>query len=140
MYVLPTNGYYSKKQTLHGQYQDSTLDVRVENETVWSNQAQMAELFQATKQNISLHINNIFKEEEFQHNSVVKEYLTTASDGKHYKTKYYNQDVIISVGYRVKSLRGTQHRKIQDHFLIIDDTLYHIVASIKDLGKKLFAF
>ena len=70
----------------------------------------MVELFQSSKQNISLHINNIFKEIELQKNSVVKENLTTASDGKKYKTKYYNLDVIISVGYRVKSLRGTQFR------------------------------
>lgn len=92
---------------------DSTLslNVRVENETVWLNQAQMVNLFQSTKQNISLHINNIFKEGELQRNSVVKEYLTTAADGKHYRTKYYSLDVIISVGYRVKSLRGTQFRQ-----------------------------
>ncbi len=92
---------------------DSTLslDVRVENETVWLNQAQMVDLFQSTKQNISLHINNIFKEGELQRNSVVKEYLTTAADGKRYRTKYYSLDVIISVGYRVKSLRGTQFRQ-----------------------------
>ncbi len=92
---------------------DSTLslDVRVENETVWLNQAQMVDLFQSTKQNISLHINNIFKEGELQRNSVVKEYLTTAADGKRYPTKYYSLDVIISVGYRVKSLRGTQFRQ-----------------------------
>ncbi len=92
---------------------DSTLslDVRVENETVWLNQAQMVDLFQSTKQNISLHINNIFKEGELQRTSVVKEYLTTASDGKRYRTKYYSLDVIISVGYRVKSLRGTQFRQ-----------------------------
>lgn len=62
------------------------------------------------RQNISLHTNNIFKEGELDANSVVKEYLTTASDGKRYRTKYYNLDVIISVGYRVKSLRGTQFR------------------------------
>lgn len=76
---------------------DSTLslDVRVENETVWLNQAQMVDLFQSTKQNISLHINNIFKEGELQRNSVVKEYLTTAADGKRYRTKYYSLDVII---------------------------------------------
>ena len=92
---------------------DSTLslDVRVENETVWLNQAQMVDLFQSTKQNISLHINNIFKEGELQRNSVVKEYLTTAADGKRYRTKYYSLDVIISVGYRVKSLRGTKFRQ-----------------------------
>jgi len=71
----------------------------------------MAELFGQTKQNISLHISNCFKEKELQSVSVVKESLTTASDGKRYKTSYYNLDVIISVGYRVKSIRGTQFRQ-----------------------------
>ncbi len=87
------------------------LDVRVEGETVWLTQAQMVELFLTSKQNISLHINNIFKEGELDSDSVVKDYLTTATDGKKYRTKYYNLDVIISVGYRVKSLRGTQFRQ-----------------------------
>ncbi len=87
------------------------LDVQVGDDTVWLSQSQMVELFQTTKQNISLHINNIFKEGELNAISVVKEYLTTASDGKKYRTKYYNLDVIISVGYRVKSLRGTQFRQ-----------------------------
>jgi len=86
------------------------IEVRMEDETVWLTQVQMAELFQTSKQNISLHINNIFKEGELNELSVVKEYLTTASDGKKYKTKFYNLDVIISVGYRVKSHRGTQFR------------------------------
>jgi len=86
------------------------IDVHLEDETVWLNQNQMAELLQTTKQNISLHINNCFKEGELEQAAVVKEYLTTAHDGKKYKTKYYNLDVIISVGYRVKSLRGTQFR------------------------------
>ncbi len=86
------------------------IEVKVEDETVWLNQAQMVELFQTTKQNISLHINNCFNEGELDKNAVVKEYLTTASDGKTYKIKYYNLDVIISVGYRVKSHRGTQFR------------------------------
>jgi len=95
-------------QTADGQ---TKLDVRMESETVWLTQAQMAELFQTTKQNISLHIGNAFKEGEFDKNSVVKEYLTTAADGKRYDTKHYNLDVIISVGYRVKSLRGTQFRR-----------------------------
>ncbi|MBP3537884.1 MAG: virulence RhuM family protein [Muribaculaceae bacterium] len=98
------------------------LDVRVEDDTVWLTQAQMVELFQTTKQNISLHTNNIFKEGELDEYSVVKEYLTTASDGKNYRTKYYNLDVIISVGYRVKSLRGTQFRqwanKVLKEFLL----------------------
>lgn len=78
---------------------------------MWLTQAQMVDLFQTSKQNISLHTNNIFKEGELDANSVVKENLTTASDGKKYRTKYYNLDVIISVGYRVKSIRGTQFRK-----------------------------
>ena len=89
---------------------DFQIEVRVEDETVWLTQAQMVYLFEATKQNISLHINNIFNEGELHRNSVVKEYLTTASDGKKYNTKFYNLDVIISVRYIVKSLRGTQFR------------------------------
>ena len=95
-------------------YQSNTLshhiEVRMEDETVWLTQLQMVALFKSTKQNISLHINNIFKEEELQENSVVKYSLTTASDGKKYKTKLFNLDVIISVGYRVKSKTGTQFR------------------------------
>ncbi|MDY0143843.1 MAG: RhuM family protein [Lentimicrobium sp.] len=86
------------------------IEVRIEDETVWLTQAQMVILFQSTKQNISLHINNVFKEGELSQDSVVKYSLTTASDGKRYKTKYYNLDVIISVGYRVKSIQGTQFR------------------------------
>ncbi|MCD8328230.1 MAG: hypothetical protein LUC25_03940 [Ruminococcus sp.] len=74
------------------------LDVKFENETVWLTQMQMSELFQTSKQNISLHINNCFKEGELQPEAVVKESLTTASDGKHYRTKFYNLDVIILEG------------------------------------------
>ncbi|GHU70354.1 hypothetical protein FACS189413_10590 [Bacteroidia bacterium] len=77
------------------------LEVLVENETVWLTQAQMTVLFETTKQNISLHINNAFKEGEIEKISVVKDYLTTAIDGKNYNIKYYNLDVIISVGYRL---------------------------------------
>lgn len=103
---------FSGNQILMYETEDGVtkIDVQMEDETVWLNQSQMAELFQTTKQNISLHINNCFKEGELGKDSVVKEYLTTASDGKEYKTQYYNLDVIISVGYRVKSLRGTQFR------------------------------
>ena len=86
------------------------IDVHLEDETVWLTQAEMSELFSTSKQNISLHVNNIFKEGELKKESVVKEYLITAADGKHYKTLFYNLDVIISVGYRVKSIRGTQFR------------------------------
>ena len=89
---------------------NTKIEVVLEEETVWLNQNQMTDLFQTTKQNISLHINNIFREGELSKDAVVKEYLTTADDGKNYKTKHYNLDVIISVGYRVKSHRGTQFR------------------------------
>ena len=166
------------------------LEIRVENETVWLTQQQMAELFLTTKQNVSLHINNIFREDELEEDSVVKDSLTTAKDGKRYKTKTYNLDVIISVGYRVKSKRGTKFRQwanrilkdyiirgyvvpatiytrqlsqqqqldIQRHnqqyspiavnlcqrnhdrFLIIDNVVYLFGASLKDAGKKLFAY
>ena len=87
------------------------LDVRVKEETVWLTQMQMATLFEVTKQNVSLHINNCFREGELERESVVKKYLTTASDGKNYLTDNYNLDVIISVGYRVKSKRGVEFRK-----------------------------
>ena len=86
------------------------IDVKLDDETVWLTQAQMVKLFQKSKQNVSLHIRNIFAEGELDEGSVVKEYLTTAKDGKKYKTNHYNLDVIISVGYRVKSHRGTQFR------------------------------
>ena len=86
------------------------IEVRLEDENVWLTQNSIAELFDTTKQNISLHIKNIFEEKELEENSVVKHSLTTAKDGKNYKTKFYNLDLIISVGYRVKSIRGTQFR------------------------------
>lgn len=102
---------YSEGEIILYQSEDSTqIEVRIEDETVWLSQAQMVDLFMSTKQNISLHINNIFKEGELNRDSVVKLSLTTASDGKTYKTTFYNLDVIISVGYRVKSKRGTQFR------------------------------
>jgi hypothetical protein len=87
------------------------IDVRLEDETVWLTQAQMMDLFQTTKPNISMHIRNILQEGELREDSVVKEFLTTASDGKNYRTYYYNLDVIIAVGYRVRSHRGTQFRR-----------------------------
>lgn len=86
------------------------IEVRLEEENVWITQNAMAELFDTTKQNISLHINNIFKEGELNESSVIKENLTTARDGKRYNTKFYNLELIIAVGYRVKSIRGTQFR------------------------------
>lgn len=98
-------------------YQDNSLsrsiEVLIEDETVWLTQLQMAVLFNATKQNISLHINNIFKEGELEENSTVKEYLTAQNEGGRNvkrKVKLYNLDIVISVGYRVKSKSGTQFR------------------------------
>jgi len=124
-------------------YQDkdglTKIDVRLENETLWITQQQMADLFQTTKQNVSLHISNIYKESELQEWATVKDFLTVQHEGinehilniyaegelqesnsmrkignSDFSTKptnYYNLDVIISVGYRVKSLRGTQFRQ-----------------------------
>ena len=86
------------------------VEVTFDNETVWLSLDQMAELFQRDKSTISRHIKNIFTEGELERNSVVANFATTASDGKVYRVDYYNLDVIISVGYRVKSLRGTQFR------------------------------
>ncbi len=100
-----------------------SLEVKLEEDTVWLTQAQMVELFQTTKQNVSLHIGNVFKEGELQQEEVVKESLTTTPHGaisgkfQHKKVKLYNLDVIISVGYRVKSQRGTQFRKWATHIL-----------------------
>lgn len=97
-------------QTEDGQ---TKIDVRLEEETVWLSQAQMVELFQTTKQNISLHIKNIYEEGELDEISTVKDYLTVQTEGKREvqrSLKFYNLDVIISVGYRVKSHRGTQFR------------------------------
>lgn len=86
------------------------IDVRMEDETVWLSQDQMSDLFQRDKSTISRHIKNAFEEGELQRDAVVAKFATTASDGKTYQVDYYNLDVIISVGYRVKSLRGTQFR------------------------------
>ena len=86
------------------------LEVKLQDETVWLNQSQMGELFQKDKRTISEHIQNIFIEGELDSNSVVRNFRTTAADSKIYDTKFYNLDVIISVGYRIKSHRGTQFR------------------------------
>jgi hypothetical protein len=86
------------------------IDVRLNEETVWLSQAQLMNLFQKSKATISEHITNIFEEGELNEDAVVRKFRTTASDGKNYDTNYYNLDVIISVGYRVKSQQGTQFR------------------------------
>jgi len=117
------------------------LEVKIEDETVWLTQAQMAELFQTTKQNVSLHINNAFKEGELDEISVVKYSLTTAADGKNYRTRYYNLDVIISAGYRVKSIRGTAFRrwatKVLKEYMLNGIVVNH---RIDNLERKMIEF
>ncbi len=120
----------------------SQIEVRIEDETVWLTQLQMVELFQSTKQNVSLHINNVFKEGELDEYLTVKEYLTVQKEGFRKvkrKIKIYNLDVIISVGYRVKSKTGTQFR------IWATNTLksyllkgYIIQNRIENMEKKLF--
>jgi len=105
---VPVKSEFLLYQTEDGQ---THIEVRLQDETVWMSQLAIAELFQSTKQNISLHIKNVFDEGELPEKRVVKEYLTTASDGKNYRTKFYNLEAIVAVGYRVKSHRGTQFRK-----------------------------
>jgi len=86
------------------------IEVKLQDETVWLSQAQMAELFQKDRKTITEHIQNVFKEGELAENSVCRKFQHTAADGKKYSVNFYNLDVIISVGYRVSSLRGTQFR------------------------------
>lgn len=94
-------------QTEDGQ---TKIEVRLQDETVWLSQAQLSELFDKDRRTIAEHIQNIFKEKELEENSVCRKYRHTAADGKNYQVMHYNLDVIISVGYRVSSHRGTQFR------------------------------
>lgn len=87
------------------------IDVKFEDETVWLTQAQLCELYQTSKSNISEHIKHIFEEEELDEESVVRKFRTTASDGKSYNVTYYNLDMIISLGYRIKSIIATKFRR-----------------------------
>jgi len=89
----------------------AALDVRLEQESVWLSQEQMSELFGRERSVITKHLRNVFKEGELEEDSVRAKYAHTAADGKTYQTQFYNLDVIISVGYRVKSQRGTQFRQ-----------------------------
>lgn len=111
------------------------VDVLFKDETVWLTQESMVQLFQKSKSTISEHISHIFEERELDKNSVVRNFRTTANDGKSYDTNFYNLDVIISVGYRVKSLRGTQFRQwatkrlneyIRKGFALDDDRLKNL--------------
>lgn len=119
------------------------VDVRFEKETFWLTQKAMAALFNCTTDNISLHLKNIFKEEELSADSVTEEFSATASDGKKYKTKFYNLDAVIAVGYRVNSKQATQFRIwatqtlkefIIKGFVLDDERL----KQGKDFGKDYF--
>ena len=120
----------------------TSMEVRIDDETVWLSQNQMVELFSSTRQNVSLHINNIFKEKELDQISTVKEYLTVQLEGSRKvkrKVILYNLDVIISVGYRVKSKRGTQFRiwanRILREYLLKGYAINHRIDKIE---KTLF--
>jgi DNA gyrase/topoisomerase IV subunit A len=123
------------------------IEVKLEDETVWLNQEQMALLFKQTKQNISLHINNCFKENELDRNSTVKEYLTVQNEGRRKiqrRINLYNLDVVISVGYRVKSKQGTQFRiwanQVLKDFLIkgyaVNNRMNRLEDNIETLKDK----
>lgn len=117
----------------------AAVDVRLMDDTVWLSQAQMTELFQRNKRTISEHIRNVFQEGELQEKAVVRNFRTTALDGKSYQTNFYNLDVIISVGYRVKSQHGTKFRVwatsiLKDH-LVQGYTLNQKRLAEKGLGE-----
>jgi hypothetical protein len=95
------------------------IDVRLDGETVWITQTAMSKLFETIKQNISLHLKNIFSEGELEEESVVKEYLTTAADGKNYRTKMYNLEAIISVDDLLNDLIKNQFLRIQGYWILI---------------------
>jgi hypothetical protein len=109
----PHPGPVTRSQILFYQSEDGTsrIEVRLDEGTVWLTQALIAELYQTSIPNINIHIRNILKDGELEKGSVIKEYLTTAADCKSYRTKYYNLDMILAIGYRVRSHRGTQFRR-----------------------------
>ena len=118
------------------------LEVKLEQDTVWLTQAQMTELFRTTRNNITMHIRNIFKEKELDEKSVCKDSLHTAADGKRYRTKIYNLDVIISVGYRVKSPIGTRFRQwanvvIKQYLLQGYSVNRHLIALQENMDKRM---
>ena len=105
--LIPNNSDFILYTSLDGEVR---VDVFVHNESVWLTQKAMQDLFDRSKSTVSEHISNVFKEGELDENQVVRKFRTTADDGKDYEVSYYNLDVIISVGYRIKSQRGTQFR------------------------------
>jgi hypothetical protein len=151
----PDPGEFLLYQTEDG---STRIEVRMDGETVWLPQKAMAELFQTSVPNISMHVRNIFAEGELSEAAVVKDYLTTAADGKNYNVRHFNLDVIISVGYRVKSHRGTQFRiwatsRLREHLVkgfTLDDERFkraggsryfeELLARIRDIrsSEKVF--
>ena len=118
------------------------LEVKLDQDTVWLTQAQMTELFRTTRNNITMHIRNIFKEKELDEKSVCKESLHTAADGKRYRTKIYNLDVMISVGYRVKSPIGTRfcqwaNAVIKQYLLQGYSVNRHLIALQENMDKRM---
>ena len=117
--IEPTKGEIVIYKTKDGK---TSLNVKLEKETAWLTQKQMAELFGKSRVTITEHIRNVFREGELEEKSVCREFRHAAEDGKAYLTQYYNLDVIISVGYRVKSKQGTQFRiwatqVLKDHII-----------------------
>ena len=117
--IVPRKGEIVIYKTKDGK---TSLDVKLEKETVWLSQRQMSELFDCSTDNIGLHLKNIFKAKELDENQVTENSSITASDGKKYKVKHYNLDAVISIGYRVNSIRGTQFRiwatqVLKDHII-----------------------
>ncbi|HCC49706.1 MAG: hypothetical protein UW45_C0018G0005 [Parcubacteria group bacterium GW2011_GWC2_44_22] len=108
---MTSNNNYGEIIIYEGADGASSIEVRVEGETVWLSQSQLVELFRSSKANVSEHIKNIFNEGELSRVSVVREFRTTASDGKTYNVEYYNLDMIISLGYRIKSDIATRFRQ-----------------------------
>lgn len=117
------------------------IDVKLEDETLWLTQAQMCALYQTSKSNVSEHIKHIFDEGELQENSVVRKFRTTAADGKSYLTTYYNLDMIIALGYRVRSIIATRFRQWATVRLkeykqrTISDAEHDYLNAIKRLGN-----
>ena len=135
------------------------LEVKIEDETVWLSQQQMAELFNATKQNVSLHIKNIYDERELMEPATVKDYLTVRKEGKRIALEHQVADLRQKVDFFVRTslppvegiffdgqifdayrFASDLVRKAKKSVVLIDDEVYHIGASLKDLGKKWFAF
>ncbi len=135
-------------------YNDGEIELKIsiDNDNIWLSQLQISELFETSSDNIGLHLKNIYKEKELDENTTTKDFSVVRQEGsrKVKRTiKHYNLDAIICVGYRVNSYKVTKFRQwatlglkdFHDRFLIIDkEDIYHLGASLKDLGNKVFAF